>query len=291
MQMTHEAEEASARRIAEGRRISERVPIEAGGTLYVDLDRGHVDVATHVANEVRVEAEASGWGDDQVSFLLEADDDAVWLDCYMNGLSRFLRLARVRVRIWVPEEFSGDIRTRGGRLRLRGLHGDVFAHTSGGHIEAEKLDGMIDLETSGGNIRLDDIYGDVRAKTSGGHLEFSDIDGDVKARTSGGNIGIEDLSGTIDARTSGGHINVTFADQEPAGDLRTSGGHVEVALRESASLRVDARSSGGGVRVADEFEVFGDVSRNRVNGDIADGGHRLTLRTSGGSIEVKSYDQ
>ena len=41
--------------------LEERIPVEPGGTLYVDLDRGSVEVGSHDRPEILIQASARGW--------------------------------------------------------------------------------------------------------------------------------------------------------------------------------------------------------------------------------------
>ena len=122
-----------------------------------------------------------------------------------------------------------------------------------------------DLETSGGGINLENLNGTQRAETSGGGINLRNIKGNANVETSGGGINVDNFDGKLDAVTSGGGINATGN----LGDSRlvTSGGGIKL---HSASGTVEAETSGGGIIA-----------------DIRKLGNRLTLSTSGGSIDVK----
>ncbi len=122
-----------------------------------------------------------------------------------------------------------------------------------------------DLETSGGGISLADLNGTQKAETSGGGIDLRNIKGNAEVETSGGGINVENFDGKLDAVTSGGGINATGN----LGDSRlvTSGGGIKL---HSVSGNVEAETSGGS-----------------IDADIRKLGNRLTLSTSGGSIDVK----
>jgi DUF4097 and DUF4098 domain-containing protein YvlB len=122
-----------------------------------------------------------------------------------------------------------------------------------------------DLETSGGGISLANLNGTQKAETSGGGIDLTNIKGNANVETSGGGINVENFDGKLDAVTSGGGITATGN----LGDSRliTSGGGITL---KSVSGNVEAETSGGG-----------------INADIRKLGNRLTLATSGGSIDVK----
>jgi hypothetical protein len=122
-----------------------------------------------------------------------------------------------------------------------------------------------DLRTSGGSIRLADLSGELKAETSGGSIDVSNLKGNANVHTSGGSITVENITGKLVASTSGGSIRATgnMGDSK----LNTSGGSIRL---NSVSGSLEANTSGGS-----------------INADIAKFGERLTLSTSGGSIEVK----
>ena len=122
-----------------------------------------------------------------------------------------------------------------------------------------------DLRTSGGSIDLSNLSGDQKAVTSGGSIDLRNLKGNAFVRTSGGSIEIENITGTLDAVTSGGSIraNGNLGNSK----LKTSGGSIRLA---SVTGSLEAHTSGGS-----------------IHADIASLGERLSLSTSGGSIEVK----
>jgi DUF4097 and DUF4098 domain-containing protein YvlB len=109
----------------------------------------------------------------------------------------------------------------------------------------------------------------------------------VEAHTSGGSITVKEVINYVDATTSGGSITASLSDQ-PTADCRlnTSGGTVTVLLPAGVQADVRAKTSGG--RVHCDFPVKGSIGKRSMNVKINGGGPLLDLKTSGGSIYVKS---
>jgi hypothetical protein len=278
---------ASEDRIQTDEWIEEEVPVEPGGTLYVDLDRGSVCVESHDADTVRVAGDARGWSASMARFVLEKVGSDVQLDLSFGGWLRGLFLpARVEVVVWVPRRYSVEVGTRGGRIQARNIGGRVGLDTSGGHIRLSNVDGPALLRTSGGHVEIEDVRGDLRARTSGGHIRARQVRGNAEARTGGGRIELEDIGGEVDARTSGGRISVSFRE-EPWGRAETSGGSIEVSFRKGTGAELDARTSGGRIEVDSSIRIEGRRERSRIVGRLNDGGAPLHLRTSGGSIRLR----
>jgi hypothetical protein len=281
----------------------ETLDVRPGGTLYVDLDRGAVEVTSHEANQVRIEAYASGWTSWAFDFDLAREGNDIRLTGETLGWRFWPFGPRVHVRAWVPREYSAEVQTRGGRVTLTALTGRVVAETSGGAVTALRVTGAVELRTSGGAIRVGHVHGDLSVETSGGAIDIGDVTGDIDAETSGGAIEIVNASGRVEARTSGGRINIVAASGEveattsggpifasftgaPGGRLKTSGGAIEIRFPASAGASLDAETSGGHVHIDDRLTVRGECSPHRVVGAINDGGAPLLVRTSGGSISL-----
>jgi len=255
--------------------------------LRVDLDSGSIVVESHDREEVRVDALAAGVGAGRLDFELSAEGDDVVLKGRPRGwMPSLLGSPHVRVRVRVPSEFSLDIRTGGGSIEIEDIEGDVRARTSGGSIELGKIRGDVDVETSGGAVEAGEVDGELHARTSGGPIRVFAVTGEVKAHTSGGPIEILGAGDRVDADTSGGAISVRFTEA-PSGVLETSGGNIEVEFPEDEGMDLDARTSGGSVRIGEQLSVRGRVEPTRVEAELNDGGDRLRLRTSGGDIEIR----
>ena len=267
--------------------IDERIPVEPGGTLYIDLDRGTVEVRSHDASEVYVQAEARGWASGMVRFTLSKHGDEVEFDGSIDGWFPNLLGPRIEVRAWVPREFSVEIETRGGRIYAEEIRGRVGAVTSGGRIEIARIAGPVLARTSGGRVEILDVLGDVRARTSGSSVRVAGARGSVEARTSGGSIKVEDAGDEVDGRTSGGSVSASFVD-EPWGRLETSGGSISVECSGDAGIDLDAKTSGGTIKIDRAFRTDGKGNKSRFRGQINGGGSPLGLRTSGGSIRIRA---
>ena len=266
--------------------LEESVPAEPGGTLFVDLDRGGVSIGSHDKNEVRVEAAGRGWASGMCVFTLMCQGRDVQLDGDIDGwFPAFFGGARIQVRVWVPREYSIDVLTRGA-VDVEEIGGRVGAQSRGGRIRVRRVAGQVMLRTNGARIGVEEVNGDVRAQSSGGRIDIAYVNGDVEARTSGANIEILGAAGSIDAKTSGGKLVASFLE-DPAGRLETSGGSIEVVFPEEACVDLDAKTSGGHVRVEHHMDLHRSKRHHKV-GTINGGGLPLRLRTTGGSIRVRA---
>jgi hypothetical protein len=266
--------------------LEEHIPVEPGGTLYVDLDRGSVEVGSHDAPEVHIQASARGWSAGMVLFSVEKVGGDVQLDGSVDHwMPVLLGRPRIEVRCMVPRDFNVEVETGSGRVQVERVAGRVWVSSRGSRVTLREVGGPASLRTSGGSIRVDGLGNDLRAKTSGGSVKLEGIEGDVEARTSGGTIEVRDVLGQCDAYTSGGSIRARFVD-EPWGHLETSGGSISVECDGGRGFDLDARTSGGSVKSRLQLDDGARVERNEVRGSVNGGGPPLVLRTSGGSIKI-----
>jgi DUF4097 and DUF4098 domain-containing protein YvlB len=263
------------------------VDVQAGGTLTIELDAGSLEIDSHDEKRVEVEVHASGWGSDAISFDLSADGGDARLRSEKRGVLGLFGGGRLRVEVRVPEEYSLRARTNGGSIEIQNLTGSIRAHTSGGRIDLEELRGDVEVHTSGSSIRAEELRGEFRATTSGGSIRVKEVTGAVEVETSGGGLEIHDVEGAVRAKTSGGPVSVRFSNLAE-GDLETSGGSIEVELPEDAGVDLDARTSGGRVRIDEDFKLAGSVERDHIAGKLNGGGPPLRLRTSGGNIRIEA---
>jgi hypothetical protein len=229
--------------------------------------------------------------------------------CHNGRCLKYTWLRSIDYRITVPQQFNADVSTSGGSIAVGALKGEVNAHTAGGSLRFDRIDGPVNgstsggsvvltgakgratVHTSGGSIQLRDVAGDVDASTSGGSITIDSVTGRVKAHTSGGHISANDISGAIDASTSGGGVTASLLTQ-PKQDCRltSSGGSIDVRLAGDAHVDLDASTSGG--HVMTDFPMpsggpyRGDRHPQELHGPINGGGPQLYLHTSGGGINV-----
>ena len=292
--------------------------VSDGGTLHLDADFGDVTIVsggTGVAVEIIRDAdgregqqrlrdhkiEFAQRGNDVIISTPDSGHDRKWFNFFdWNDFE-------VKWNIRVPKHYNLKVETSGGSIELDDVGGNVDVSTSGGSITTGRLGGpaklrtsggsisiggaavQVEARTSGGSIKVGDTDGPVDVRTSGGSITLARIRGSVIARTSGGGIAIEDVTGSVDASTSGGSIRARLSGQINADSrLSTSGGGITVSIAPSLAADLDARASGGGVSSDVPITVQGTMDDDELRGKINGGGPKLTLRTSGGGIKVRS---
>lgn len=307
-----------------GDSIEKSFQVKPGGNLKLETVFGSVEVNTSNTSTLEIEVfrEAKSFSSRRAEKILEGFDvdfrqegNTIFVtgkykgrgfNNFRNNIGKYFRINFV---ISAPSEFNVDLATRGGKITVDDLKGEVRSRTSGGSLNFSRIQGPVwgktsggsikllsctgtaDVKTSGGSITIGEVNGDVIAHTSGGGIRVERAKGNVDVYTSGGSITVEEVAGSIQARTSGGSVKAHISEQ-PESDcsLKTSGGSVTVYLVEGIAVDVNASTSGG--RVYTEFPVMiqGELKKTSLKAKINGGGPELYLHTSGGSIHIKKTD-
>lgn len=283
-------------------KINESYQVDPGGTLKLNSELGSVEIRTHTKDRVDIQIlKQSRRARDKKAldeFYIRTDksgnDVIVTGNFKKHGLARLWSRLRNRLRvkyiISVPDVYDLDLRTAGGSIDVDGIQGDIAAQSTGGGLHFREIKGDLRGRTTGGSIRLKSLEGNADLGTTGGGIETGYIAGSITAHTTGGSITIQKAEGFIRARTTGGSIKAAFAVQ-PKQDcyLKTTGGSVTVHMESGLSFDIDARTTGGRVNSDFPISLEGRIGKRAITGRMNGGGPELYLRSSGGSINLRSY--
>lgn len=294
-----------------GSPLQERLEVAPGGLLEVDLymgeglrpDKGSLEVRSHDSGEVSVLATSSGWGASGVHYRLEPEGRSVRLYGRVTGaLSWLFGGPQLTVQIWVPREYSLDVRSSAGAIRIEDVRGDVRARGADDTIEVSGTTGNVRLRAENCDVRVSEVQGDVDVRTSGGAISLAWIRGRVEARSERGDIDASHVTGPFTASTVRGQIEIRDAEGRteahtergsivasflgaPAGNLETSRGDVHVSLSDGVGAELDASARDGDVALTG-LEIDGVREPTRAVGRIGAGGHSLRLYSAGGNVRL-----
>ncbi|MBI5769764.1 MAG: DUF4097 family beta strand repeat protein [Verrucomicrobia bacterium] len=287
------------------RNVEKTFTVQAAGTLRLETQGGEIrvmpgaDGVVKITAREKIRANTDAEADD---LLKKLDLDFTQTGNDVTAIAKYERKpigfnwgswppVQVDFIVAVPAAYATELRTSGGGITSGDLNGRVNARTSGGSIKLGRVGADVDAHTSGGNVTLDAARGEVKLGTSGGNITVGRVDGPASLSTSGGSIKVDSVVGALKAHTSGGNIRAGVAG--PLKDdcvLSTSGGSVRVTVDKAAAFRLDASTSGGSVDAEGLTITLEKSSRDRskLAGSVNGGGPLLKLRSSGGSIEVKT---
>ncbi len=185
---------------------------------------------------------------------------------------------RVEYEISVPVSTNLTVRAAGGPIRVERLRSDVVVEGDEAHIEVQDVsNGHVHARTLNGAIVLTNINGtEVEARSAAGDIRLSQVSAtSVKATATKGNIYYDGEFGL-----SGNYT------------LFNHSGNIEVALPESASVDLTARSQKGSVlnevpmRPKQHTSIPPNAGRTFV-GTSHSGSSSVQLHTFSGKILVK----
>lgn len=265
--------------------VKKSFKVRTGGTLFLDIDHGNVEVEPHSGNEVFIEVERtveSNNRDDAKRILdrhdlsLEERSNDVYIESRYDSESGFWgRMSsrtemKIRVKVQIPRQYSVDFSSGAGNVDVGTISGRVHGRTGAGNIEIGAVDGPVNVASGSGNIEIMGALGHVEANTGAGNITAREIRGEVEINTGAGNI-------------------EAYITRQPQADsrLHTGAGNVTVFLGSDVGVQVDAEASVGSASCECPLKVEGKWMSKRFSGDVNGGGPDLHLRAGVGNVALK----
>lgn len=272
---------------AEGRQdvIKREFSVQPGGTLYLDVDFGTIEVRTHRGSGVelvlerdvdgseadlkeflsRQEFRADRRGNDVVVELyIEDEDEAAWRR-WKRG-----RNLDIRFEISVPAEYDVEFHSGAGNVDIADLRGRVEGRTGAGNVSIGRIEGSVDVTSGAGDIRLAAAEGRIRVRSGAGNITLDRVRGEVEVRTGAGNVEAT-ITEALDGRSS----------------FDTGAGNVTVVLDDGVGADVDARASMGNARTDYDLRVRGSFMSKSFSGSVNGGGPAITLSAGVGNVTLR----
>jgi len=271
-------------------RIERKFPFHAGNELQLTTDVGDIVIQTEGADTASIIVELRGTLNELSNFNLDFSASDRGLKITGKRIGDFDKLLsknfHILYRIKIPKEASIDIETSGGDVLIGDVDGTVKCITSGGDIDVGRVTNGARLHTSGGNIRIKSAKGPLTIETSGGDVHVDQSFGTARIETSGGNISINEANGILSASTSGGDLRIGVGTSVKELKAETSGGDITVSIPPTINATIDAESISGTVKSDLPITAKGKMSKGSLRGTLNRGGAEITLRTSGGTIQL-----
>jgi len=132
----------------------------------------------------------------------------------------------------------------------------------------------------------------VNVTNTNGQVALNALTGKVVAHTTNGAVKGTNMAGGVDGESTNGSVSIDMASVGPERiSLETTNGSVTLMLPEKAKATVTASVTNGGINVGslDNFDVT-DKARRHLEGKLNGGGTEVELRTTNGSIRLRSRD-
>jgi hypothetical protein len=185
------------------------------------------------------------------------------------------------------------VAVEGGRsaIKLNSV-GSAEIRTKSGHIEVEKVSGLIDVITTSGKIRVREAGSDVRALSISGDVEIRCARGRVNVGNTDGSITLSGVDGDVDVVTTNSGIRLTGAIRRDGRyHLKSMSGLIEMFVRPNpAGFTAVLSSYRGKVEAGFPMKIArpaGDGNTNhRLVGRYGSGQAQLTLDSFEGDVRL-----
>lgn len=134
---------------------------------------------------------------------------------------------------------------------------------AGVRVDVQTVNGKVDVEGAGGEVRAKTVNGPVEASTSVGPLRAETVNGPIRA-----------------------HIGA-MSEGEGAIELKTVNGPVTAELPADLGAHVSLSTVNGRIDSDLPITMEGGMSRNRLEGVIGDGRHKVHIETVNGSVTIR----
>ena len=226
-------------------------PLGSGDIVHLSNSSGQTTVRAGASDQVRVEAIRHYWTTSEPpQVALRPTAGALTVEVTQNQRSPAATTAYVDYVIDAPSFAGADLGSTSGDLAVSGLSGSIAVHTTSGDITLADLGGPVTVESTSGRIRGTGVT----------HI--------ASARS---------FSGTIDL---GGRFG---ADATVA----TTSGDVTLRLEPGTSVRIEASSLSGTVRISGPGMPTTRDSRSQ-SVTLGSGAALIQVRTTSGSIALLS---
>ncbi len=200
------------------------------------------------------------------------------------------RQVHCAVRITAP--LASNVHIQGVQLRtdITRIDGDVTLRMDGGRFFARHIGGVFKARSLGGQVMLSSTAGAVDVDLGTGQVLIGTATGPVEVASQGGTIEIQQAAAAVNIR--GATLDVSLGLANPrSGDanVRTAAGSITLKVEQTAGVCIDAAAPWLGeinARGLDLDVKSGSVGSSRLKARLNDGGPKVTLRASGGSVSI-----
>ena len=269
--------------------VTESFEVRSGGTLYMELDFGNIEVEVGDRNTVEIEMIRTV----RVNNKREADEILKEFHEYSFDVTRD--------DVTIESNFTGKDSKRGSRWNRGGQKKfmvtikvsvperyNVDFVTGAGNVEIEEIDGEVNGKTGAGNVDISEMRGSIDIISGAGNISVEGVSESVEVNTGAGNINLEDVNGFVRAKTGAGNITAQISEQPDRDSRLESGaGNVTVYLARDVGVYVDAVASMGSASCDCPLRVEGKWMKKSFEGEINGGGPDLFMRAGVGNVTLR----
>ncbi|KID59021.1 hypothetical protein JF50_00750 [Pseudoalteromonas luteoviolacea] len=294
-----------------GEKIDKEIDIPLDGKVYIENQRGHVEIKTWDKPAFKVvgelDEEAKGYQlenkGSKTKFIVKMpsssrnwgrQQDGSELTIFMPKQSE-LEFKGVQVDVEAAELAAGAY--------IKTVNGDIKAAQIKGKVRLETVNGDIDSKGLDGRIRYETVNGDIEDIDSKGKVRFNAVNGSVESKTQATEVRLENVNGEVDfeiaqlqelrLNTVNGEIEVKVAKllTNARVNLESVSGDAELYFPADISAKFDIDAHAGG-------KISNELSNDKVHKakygpsrelefTIGSGDADIEIDTVSGRIELK----
>ncbi len=261
------------------------VVFDAKGAVSVSCPGGAVIVTGSDKNEIRVRA--------------RTDNGAIRFTS--NGARATLEPASGRgcsdghFELTVPVGTKVVATSWSGSVSVKGIHGDIEAHSQSGDIQIRDAGARVDVEALSGDVVVAGVKGEARINTVSGSVQLSGARGDMEIESVSGDIELRDvIARQVRTHTTSGEVS--FTGQIIDGgryEFNTHSGEITLAVPNDIGAELSISTFSGGID--SDFPItlkagehgIGASQAKRLNFTVGRGTARITVETFSGDITLK----
>ncbi|KPW01291.1 DUF4097 family beta strand repeat-containing protein [Pseudoalteromonas sp. P1-11] len=282
-----------------GEKIDKQIEVPSGGTIFIENQRGDVNITGWDKNEFKVSGELDDKAEgfelkttgDKTEFIVKMPRNLGWgnngdgsnLTVFMPKSSR-LEFAGVNVSVTAKTLKKGaEVDVVNGEITVDDISGTVKLSTVNGDVNAQNLSGNIQFET---------VNGEINDKQSSGELRFSAVNGDIKSSTTANDVRLENVNGDIDftlssikslrINTVNGEAEIHISELLKGADVRyeSVSGDADFYFPQSVSAQFEIKAHANG-------KIINKVTSDKVTKAKYGPSSDLEFSANGGSASVE----
>lgn len=236
----------------------ESFPVTGPVVFDVATSSGDIEIAAGAAGEVVVELR--GGPAEAYTVTLNGPDLTVHPPTKRSGKRRY---ASTDIRIFVPADVGGSLRTASGDIRVTpSVHHLMVATASGDCRVGGSVATDVEARTASGDISLRDVGGDLVVTTVSGDVAVDDVGADLRYNSAGGDIRAAAVAGSVEAKTVSGNLTIRKASGRSV-RVSSLSGDVRLGIPPGRIVDLDMQTVSG--TVANRIKKSGEIPGERLS--------------------------
>ena len=262
------------------------VAFDARGSVILNCPDGDIIVTGGAANEIRVRARTESG-----AIRFTSTGSRAILEPAAGR-----RCEDGRYEVTVPAGARVSASSWNGSVVLRGVRGDLDAHSQSADVTVRDAGGRLEVETLSGDVTAEGVGSDAAIRTVSGDVLLTGMRGDVELETVSGDLTLRDVTAKeVRAHTTSGNVSFTGRIEDDGRyEFNTHSGDVHLILPPDVGAQLSISTFNGSIDSdfpitlrAGEHGIGANLAK-RLNFTLGQGSARIVAGTFSGEITLSS---